>query len=197
MRPVPENFLIGLFLSGQGEFEERDEQFHQKIAFFDIRLLLEKIADVIPDAGAFQNRVGERGTDQPQAPVRQLEDFDESLRQESRLRLHLQFEVQELEEDAVKFSGALPELQVKPIPFACQLHDAGQPPLFDGTVVLFVGSQVPDDLEWRRDAVQLVQNGGAASFAGELRVDGLALEHQQEPLQPVVEHVGLETVVDQ
>ena len=60
MRPVPENFLIGLFLSGQGEFEERDEQFHQKIAFFDIRLLLEKIADVIPDAGAFQNRISRR-----------------------------------------------------------------------------------------------------------------------------------------
>jgi hypothetical protein len=197
MRPVSENLLIGLFFAGQGEFKERDEQFHQEIALFDIRFLLEKIADVIPDADAFQNRVGERGPDQPQAPVRQLEDFDESLRQESRLRLHLQFEVQELEEDAVKFSGALPELQVKPIPFARQFHDAGQPPFFDGAVILFVGSQVPDDLERRRDTVQLVQNGSAASFAGELRVDGLALEHQQESLQLVVEHVGLETVVDQ
>jgi len=194
--PVAEGVLVLLFFLREFLGEKCYENFDQKIPLYRIGFALKEVANVFPDAGDFEKRIGIGRVYQIQPFFGLMEQIDEKLLLKDRPSLNFRGATQKVNLNAMEFSGIIPELKPEVVPFARQFKNSAQSPFPDLLLECFPGREMPADFERRHDAVQFIETRGMQTFPEAHTVGCFVLQHGQEALDLRSEDMGLKTVVD-
>ena len=194
--PVAEGVLVLFFFLREFLGEKRNENFDQEIPLYRIGFALKEVANVFPDAGDFEKRIGIGRVYQIQPFFGLMEQIDEKLRLKDRPSLNFRDGAHEVNLNAMEFSGIIPELKPEVVPFARQFKNSTQSPFPDLLLKCVSGRKMPADFEWRHDGVQFIKTRGMQAFPEACAMGRFVLQHGQEALELRLEDMGLKTVVD-